>query len=80
MTYARPLALLALVLAVAGCSSSRPYQMPSDPKVPALQYEDDQDLRLNRQEPCRRRGCDDHKLFFDPAQPEPGVNSTHRDW
>ncbi|HKS13055.1 MAG TPA: hypothetical protein VJS90_08440 [Pseudomonas sp.] len=80
MIHARTFALLALVLAVVGCSPARPYQMPSDPKVPALQNEDDQDLRLNRHEPCRRRGCDDHKLFFNPAQPEPDVNSINRGW
>ncbi len=30
--------------------------------------------------PCKRRGCDNHRLIFDPGRPEPDGRAMHRDW
>lgn len=69
MTQAKPLALLSLALALAGCANDTYSPKRGDRGLP---------LRVDT--PCRKRGCDNDKLFFNPATPEPSVNSIHRGW
>lgn len=45
-----------------------------------MQLGGDHGLPLRTERPCRKRGCDNDKLFFNPATPEPSVNTIHRGW
>ncbi|EJN39396.1 hypothetical protein PMI38_01092 [Pseudomonas sp. GM84] len=29
---------------------------------------------------CRKRGCDNHRLIFNPAEKPPSATDLHRDW
>ncbi len=78
-----PLTFLALALALGGCtpnSASTPKTANLDWETPAMQLGGDRGLPLQADAPCRKRGCDNHKLFFNPAEPEPNVTSIHRGW
>nr|WP_245362644.1 hypothetical protein [Pseudomonas sp. BP8] len=78
----KPLALIALALVLAGCANGAPSHSPHemDRSAHALPYSDDRPLQLRDETPCRKRGCDNHKLFFNPGTPEPSVNTIHRGW
>lgn len=82
MTQAKPLALFTLALALTGCAGST--YSPNTPSLgwetPGMQLGGDRGLPLRADTPCRKRGCDNDKLFFNPATPEPSVNSIHRGW
>lgn len=83
MTHIKPLALLTFALAATGCASTAP--TPKTPSLgwdmPGMQLGGDRGLPLRTDSaPCRKRGCDNHKLFFNPGEPEPGVNTIHRGW
>ncbi|MCO7631866.1 hypothetical protein NJF54_08465 [Pseudomonas guariconensis] len=45
-----------------------------------MQLGDDRGPPLQADTPCRKRGCDNDKLFFNPGKPELGVNTIHRGW
>lgn len=77
------LTALALALALTGCapnSANAPKTASLGWETPGMQLGGDRGLPLQAEAPCRRRGCDNHKLFFNPAEPEPSVNSIHRGW
>lgn len=82
MIQTKPFALLCCALALAGCASSThsPKTSSLDWDMPGMQLGGDRGLPLRAQTPCRKRGCDNDKLFFNPAQAEPSVNSIHRGW
>ena len=48
--------------------------------MPGMQLGGDHGVRMQHQSPSSKRGSDNRKLFFNPGQPEPGVNSIHRGW
>ncbi|EKT4522342.1 hypothetical protein QEM13_001568 [Pseudomonas putida] len=82
MTQAKPLALFTLALALTACAGNT--YSPNTPSLgwetPGMQLGGDRGLPLRVDTPCRKRGCDNDKLFFNPATPEPSVNSIHRGW
>ncbi|HGM5579063.1 TPA: hypothetical protein ACKP22_000720 [Pseudomonas putida] len=82
--HTTPFTLLALGLVLSGCSSSSSSYTPKtsnlDWETPGMQLGGDRGLPLRVDDRCRKRGCDNHKLFFNPAEPEPSVNSIHRGW
>lgn len=81
MTSIKPFAALTFALALAGCASTPTPQQPSlDWSMPGMQLGGDRGLPLRSETPCRKRGCDNDKLFFNPGQPEPSVNTIHRGW
>ena len=82
VTYTKPLALLAFALTLGACSNS-PVPHPAsnlDWNTPGMQLGGDNGLPLRVESPCRKRGCDNDKLFFNPGQTEPNVNTIHRGW
>lgn len=82
MNNAKPFALLTLALALTGCASSAPPAQPAslDWNTPGMQLGGDRGLPLHADSPCRKRGCDNDKLFFNPGKSEPGINTIHRGW
>ncbi|MDM3886194.1 hypothetical protein QSV36_11415 [Pseudomonas sp. BCRC 81390] len=82
MTQTKPLALLFLTLALTACASSTPPQPHSslDWNHPGMQLGGDNGLPLRTESPCRKRGCDNDKLFFNPGKTEPSVTTIHRGW
>ncbi|WP_406820627.1 hypothetical protein ACJA3S_01330 [Pseudomonas sp. KnCO4] len=82
MTQTKPLALLCLTLALTACASSTPPQPRSslDWNHPGMQLGGDNGLPLRTESPCRKRGCDNDKLFFNPGKTEPSVTTIHRGW
>ncbi|MFJ4393597.1 hypothetical protein [Pseudomonas sp. NPDC089396] len=83
MTHAKPLILLACTLALGACASgpTKPHGSNLDWNTPGMQLGGDNGLPLRAVEsPCRKRGCDNDKLFFNPAKTEPNVNTIHRGW
>ncbi len=45
-----------------------------------MQLGGDNGLPLRTESPCRKRGCDNDKLFFNPGKTEPSVTTIHRGW
>jgi len=82
VTQAKPLALLTFALTLTACASSPEPQHTSnlDWNTPGMQLGGDNGLPLRTESPCRKRGCDNHKLFFNPGKTEPNVNTIHRGW
>ncbi|MGY4524638.1 hypothetical protein [Pseudomonas sp. UBA4617] len=82
MTQTKPLALLCLTLALSACASSTPPQPRSSLgwNHPGMQLGGDNGLPLRTESPCRKRGCDNDKLFFNPGKTEPSVTTIHRGW
>ena len=82
MTQTKPLALLCLTLALTACASSTPPQPRSSLgwNHPGMQLGGDNGLPLRSESPCRKRGCDNDKLFFNPGKTEPSVTTIHRGW
>ncbi|MFK5732706.1 hypothetical protein KW869_04145 [Pseudomonas urmiensis] len=82
MIQAKPLALLSFALALGGCANNTPTPKTTDLgwNTPGMQLGGDHGLPLRAETPCRKRGCDNDKLFFNPATPEPSVNTIHRGW
>ncbi|MFK3771654.1 hypothetical protein [Pseudomonas sp. NPDC089406] len=83
MKHAKPFALLTVALVMTGCASPAPTAKPTtlDWNTPGMQLGGDRGLPLHATEsPCRKRGCDNDKLFFNPGKTEPGVNTIHRGW
>ncbi|RCL27481.1 hypothetical protein C6A77_09375 [Pseudomonas sp. AFG_SD02_1510_Pfu_092] len=82
MTQAKPLALLTLTLALTGCASGTAPHSPSSLgwNHPAMRLGGDNGLPLRTESPCRKRGCDNDKLFFNPGKTEPSVTTIHRGW
>ena len=82
VTQAKPLALLAFALTLTACSNSPAPQPTSNLgwNTPAMQLGGDNGLPLRTESPCRKRGCDNDKLFFNPGKTEPNVNTIHRGW
>ncbi|MHC6223508.1 hypothetical protein ACYU03_01750 [Pseudomonas sp. X10] len=80
MANSNPLTLLTFALLLAGCSNAPTQHTSPDWEVPSMELGGDRGLPLHPQGPCKKRGCDNHKLFFNPGQPEPSVNSIHRGW
>ncbi|MDZ3994873.1 hypothetical protein [Pseudomonas sp. Teo4] len=82
MTQAKPLALLAFAIALTGCAggSPAPHNSDLDWNTPGMQLGGDTGLPLRGEAPCRKRGCDNDKLFFNPGKTEPSVNTIHRGW
>lgn len=82
MIQTKPFALLCCALALAGCNSSsyssKPPSLGWD--MPGMQLGGDRGLPLHAETPCRKRGCDNDKLFFNPAQAGPSANNIHRGW
>ena len=83
MIQTKPFALLCCALALAGCAGNTS-QSPKAPSLgwdmPGMQLGGDRGLPVRADTPCRKRGCDNDKLFFNPAQTEPNVTSIHRGW
>jgi len=79
---AKPLALLSLTLALTACASDpAPHHTSTlDWNTPGMQLGGDNGLPLRVESPCRKRGCDNDKLFFNPGKTEPSVNTIHRGW
>lgn len=81
MTRAKPLALLTFALALTGCASSAPQHNSNlGWNHPGMQLGGDNGLPLRTESPCRKRGCDNDKLFFNPGKNEPSVSTIHRGW
>jgi hypothetical protein len=82
VTQAKPLALLTLAMALTACAGGTPSQPSSNLgwDTPAMQLGGDRGLPLRAEPPCRKRGCDNDKLFFNPGKTEPNVNTIHRGW
>ncbi|MFJ4344638.1 hypothetical protein [Pseudomonas sp. NPDC089401] len=82
MTYAKSLALLAMTLTLGACANHPTPQPASslDWNTPGMQLGGDNGLPLRTESPCRKRGCDNDKLFFNPGKTEPSVNTIHRGW
>jgi len=82
VTQTKPLALLCLTLALSACASSTPPQPRSSLgwNHPGMQLGGDNGLPLRTESPCRKRGCDNDKLFFNPGKTEPSVTTIHRGW
>lgn len=75
-----PFALLALVLALAGCSGLGPAPVTGW-DMPQMQVLGDQGLPAQPYTHCNKRGCHDHKpLLFDPTKAEPNATTLHRGW
>jgi hypothetical protein len=82
VTQAKALALLTLTLALTACATG-PSPHPSSKlgwNHPGMQLGGDNGLPLRTESPCRKRGCDNDKLFFNPGKTEPNVNTIHRGW
>ena len=79
---AKALALLTSTLALAACASGNPAPHGSnlDWNTPGMQLGGDNGLPIRHESPCRKRGCDNDKLFFNPGKTEPSVNTIHRGW
>jgi len=75
-------ALLSFALAVTGCTNTTSHAPDKALgwDTPAMQLGGDRGLPLHVTQPCRKRGCDNDKLFFNPAKAEPGINTIHRGW
>jgi hypothetical protein len=74
---------LTFALALTGCAGGTSPHPNSNLgwNHPGMQLGGDRGLPLhNADGSCRKRGCDNGKLFFNPGQPEPSVNSIHRGW
>jgi len=79
---AKPLALLSFALALTACASDpAPHHTSTlDWNTPGMQLGGDNGLPLRVESPCRKRGCDNDKLFFNPGKSEPSVTTLHRGW
>ncbi|MFA7901270.1 hypothetical protein ACEODG_27735 [Pseudomonas aeruginosa] len=80
MTQAKPLALLAFALALTACAPSHPAPGNLGWNHPGMQLGGDRGLPLRADHTCRKRGCDNDKLFFNPGKTEPSVTTIHRGW
>ncbi|WP_409520618.1 hypothetical protein [Pseudomonas sp.] len=82
MPHAKTLALLAFTLTLGACTTSQPAHPGSklDWNTPGMQLGGDRGLSMRHEAPCRKRGCDNDKLFFNPGKTEPSVNTIHRGW
>ncbi|MNJ64718.1 hypothetical protein D3C77_606890 [compost metagenome] len=82
MTQTKPLALLTLALALTGCAGGTSPHPTSNLgwNHPGMQLGGDNGLPLRTESPCRKRGCDNDKLFFNPGKTEPSVTTIHRGW
>ena len=82
MTLSKPLALLAFALALTACTSGPSHHKSSNLgwNHPGMQLGGDNGLPLRAETPCRKRGCDNDKLVFNPAKTEPNINTIHRGW
>nr|WP_202607142.1 hypothetical protein [Pseudomonas monteilii] len=82
VTQAKPLALLTFALALAGCAGGTSPHPSSNLgwNHPGMQLGGDNGLPLRTESPCRKRGCDNDKLFFNPGKSEPSVTTIHRGW
>ena len=80
MTRAKLLALL--TFALTGCAGGTSPNPSSnlDWNPPGMQLGGDNGLPLRTESPCRKRGCDNDKLFFNPGKSEPSVTTMHRGW
>ena len=72
--------MFATALLLAGCSATPNHHSAPEWEVPGMQLGGDHGVRMQHQSPGGKRGSDNRKLFFNPGQPEPGVNSIHRGW
>lgn len=81
VTTLKALALPLFALLLTACAAPAPHNpgTSADWPVPTMQLGDKRGLPQGF-EPCRKRGCDNNKLFFNPAQPEPSPNTLHRGW
>ena len=82
VTQAKPLALLTLAMALTACASGTSSHPSSNLgwDTPGMQLGGDRGLPLRVESPCRKRGCDNDKLFFNPGKSEPSVTTIHRGW
>ncbi|WEK30779.1 MAG: hypothetical protein P0Y58_00890 [Candidatus Pseudomonas phytovorans] len=82
MTQAKTLALLTLALGLTACASNTAPHPNRNLgwNHPGMQLGGDNGLPLRTESPCRKRGCDNDKLFFNPSKSEPNVNTIHRGW
>ncbi|WDY57756.1 hypothetical protein [Pseudomonas sp. PSKL.D1] len=82
MPQAKHLALLACALALTACAGGTSHTRTDNLgwNTPGMQLGGDNGLPLRTESPCRKRGCDNHKLFFNPGKTEPSVNTIHRGW
>ena len=83
MKHVKSLALLTALLAMTGCANDFPASKPAplDWNMPGMQLGGDRGLPLHKADgSCRKRGCDNSKLIFNPGKMEPDVNSMHRGW
>ncbi len=82
VTQAKPLALLAFALALTACASGPSHPAPGNLgwNHPGMQLGGDRGLPLRADNTCRKRGCDNDKLFFNPGKTEPSVTTLHRGW
>ncbi len=71
------LGLFTIVLMTGGCSNTS--FNPSSFKIyePGTQFGNRYGSSAWLETPCRKRGCDNNKLFFNPAQPESTMENTH---
>lgn len=80
MNILHPLALLALISVLAGCSSSSDTPM-SGWDMPTMQVLGDNGLPAKRYTQCNKRGCHEQKpMLFDPSKAEPNATTLHRGW
>lgn len=80
---AKALALPFVAALLTACATHTPPQptqlAATDWPMPVMHLGDDRGLPRGV-EPCQKRGCDNHKLFFNPAKPEPDATTLHRGW
>ncbi|NIE77012.1 hypothetical protein F3J44_08035 [Pantoea sp. Tr-811] len=65
----------AFLLTLSACSTLPSYPTWEEPSVEVVRQQP-----AVHQVPCKRRGCDNHRLIFDPSRPEPNGRAMHRDW
>ncbi len=77
MTPLKLLGLFTIALISGGCSNGS--FNPSSFKFyePGTQFGNRYGPSFLLETPCRKRGCDNNKLFFNPAQPESTMERTN---
>ena len=66
-----------LMISLSACSNVASFPKWEEPTVEITRQSS-----LPHRKPgfCKRKGCDNHRLFFDPSRPETKATQMHRGW